>query len=74
MTLRLLYFAALREKMGKSHDSCELVPGDTPSIVARRVLGSDRSLLFAVNDELVPADYALADGDQLAFIPPMAGG
>ena len=74
MTIRLLYFAALKEKMGKSEDTCNLMTGDTPSIVARRVLGFDSSLLFAVNDELVQPDYALAENDQLAFIPPMAGG
>jgi len=74
MTIRLLYFAALKEKMGKSQDSCELIPGDTPAIVARRVLGFDTSLVFAVNDELVQSDFVLSENDQLAFIPPMAGG
>src|SRR5262245_38814740 len=34
----------------------------------------ERSLLFAVNEEYSPADRLLADGDQLAVLPPVSGG
>lgn len=74
MKIRVLYFAAVRERMAKSEDIIEVSAGETPSSMARRLIGSDATLLFAVNDELVAKDHALADGDQLAFIPPMAGG
>ena len=74
MRIRVLYFAALREKMSRSEETIDVPPGETPSSLARRIIGSDASLLFAVNDELVESEYQLAEGDQLAFIPPMAGG
>ena len=74
MKIRLLFFAAVRDAMKRSEDTYSLVSGDTPASVARKVLGFDSLLLFAVNDELMPADYQLGDGDTLAFIPPMAGG
>ncbi len=74
MKIRVLYFAAIREQMGQAEATIEVAPGETPSSMAKQLMGSDATLLFAVNDELVAKDYALADGDQLAFIPPMAGG
>ncbi len=74
MKIRILYFAALREKMNRSDDTVEASAGETPAGMAKRLIGSDATLLFAVNDQLVSRDYELADGDQLAFIPPMAGG
>lgn len=74
MKIKVLFFAALREKMNCSESTYEILPGETASGIARRLFGSDRSLLFAVNDELVERDYQLRDGDCLAFIPPMAGG
>jgi len=73
-TVHLLFFAAVREQMGTAAREVALKPGDTPLTVAERVLGSARSLLFAVNDDLVSADHVLQPGDRLAFIPPMAGG
>lgn len=74
MKIRVLYFAAIREKMNRSEDTIEVASGATAASLARQLIGSDATLLFAVNDELVSRDYELDDDDQLAFIPPMAGG
>lgn len=76
MTIRLLFFAMLRDKMGKSEDELILVPGETVAMLARRVLGAvpSHALLFAANQCYVAADYLLKDGDEIAFIPPVAGG
>lgn len=74
MKIRVLYFAAIRELMNRSEDTIEVAPGATAASLARQLIGSDATLLFAVNDELVSRDYELDDDDQLAFIPPMAGG
>ncbi len=60
--------------MNASEGTFEVANGETASGLALRLLGSDASLLFAVNDEVVTRDYVLSEGDQLAFIPPMAGG
>jgi molybdopterin synthase catalytic subunit/molybdopterin converting factor small subunit len=73
-------FAALRERAGTDSTEVTLQPGDTPRTVFERLF-SDRPrpdwpgpLAYAVNEEYVAADAPLADGDELAFIPPLGGG
>ena len=34
----------------------------------------DSSIRIAVNDEIVPGNRPLGDGDEVAFLPPMSGG
>lgn len=79
--IRILYFALLRERLRRSEESLTLPQGsqvrDALQILARReeVIGSiAKSLLLAVNQTLVPADFPLSDGDELALLPPVAGG
>jgi molybdopterin synthase sulfur carrier subunit len=78
----VLYFAALRERMGFGSECIELPDGveDIGRLVAfleesrpalRGVLGSVR---FAVGDEFVTLDRKLAPGDVVALIPPVSGG
>lgn len=74
MKVKLLFFAALRERMRRSEGTYEFAEGETVSELARRVLGFDGSLLFAVNDSYVPRNHPLRDRDEVAFIPPVAGG
>lgn len=72
VTVRL--FAALRERAGTGRlelDGVEHV-GD---VWARLGLGDEPSgLLYAVNREYVERGRALADGDEVALIPPVSGG
>jgi len=74
MTVRILYFAALRDEAGRAQEECELEAGDTPARLAQRLLGFNRNVFYAVNDEMATADHLLKDGDTVAFVPPMAGG
>lgn len=74
MKVRLLFFAVLREKMKKSEMECEVHPGETVSALARRLLGLEFSILFAVNQKYVPSYYEPQEGDEIALIPPVAGG
>ena len=76
---RVHYYAILRELCGCGQESME---SDAPTARAlfaevrgrhRLVLPVDR-IRVAVNDQLVPWDHALADGDEVAFLPPVAGG
>jgi molybdopterin converting factor subunit 1 len=80
MQVRLRYFAALRERVGRDGESLELPQG--ASVAAVRELLAERyppaaSLLArcaaAVNREYVP-EATLTDGDELVFIPPVGGG
>lgn len=34
----------------------------------------DQSIRIAVNDEIVPGNRLLDEGDEVAFLPPMSGG
>lgn len=78
VTVRL--FAALREARGEACLQVELQPGDTPRAVFERLF-ADRphpawpgALLFAVDEEYTDPDGPLADGCELALIPPLGGG
>ena len=72
VTVRL--FAGLRELAGRSRLELE----DVPSVAAvwpRLGLGDEPGgLLYAVNREYVSTDRPLADGDEVALIPPVSGG
>jgi molybdopterin synthase catalytic subunit len=81
MKIQVRYFAVVRERLGRDEETLEVAPGasvgDALALLAERhgVLAPLRKYLqVAVNQETVPADHALADGDELALIPPVAGG
>ncbi|MCX5743255.1 MAG: molybdopterin converting factor subunit 1 [Proteobacteria bacterium] len=81
MKIAVLYFAVFRERLGRSDETLELPLGATVSdvidlLAARhdaiaRLRGRFR---VAVNEDFAPDDRTLADGDELALIPPVAGG
>lgn len=81
MRVRLLYFAVLRDIAGKSEDVVEIPEGTRAADVwsqlraqHRELAGYERPPLTAVNESYVPAEEVLRDGDEVAFIPPVAGG
>lgn len=82
--LTLLYFAAVRERLGHERDTLPLdaLPA-SPTVehlwawlTARHpeLIPWRRHLRFAVNMELCEADQPLRDGDEIALIPPVSGG
>jgi molybdopterin converting factor subunit 1 len=81
MRVRALYFAVVRERLGRDADDVELPAGATAAELLRElerrhpVLGGLRAALkVAVNEEFAPLERVLADGDVVALIPPVAGG
>ena len=81
MRVRVRLFAIQRELAGTRELTLELVDGATiedawAALVALHpVLAPGRgSVRFARNSEYADADSALADGDELACIPPVSGG
>ena len=79
--VRLLFFAVLREIAGTDARDLALPAGET----ARKVWESLRSTyprladyttppMVAINESYADPDTPLHDGDELAFIPPVAGG
>ncbi len=77
MKITILYFASLREAIGKGSDE---ISSDS-SLTAKQAwdLSTDNkkmpdNTLIAINQEYVKGDTQLADGDELAFFPPVTGG
>jgi molybdopterin synthase catalytic subunit len=73
VTVRVRLFAGLRERAGWSQRE---VDAATVGEVWRALdLGDEPDgLLYAVNKEYATRDRALADGDEVAVIPPVSGG
>ncbi len=70
-------FAALRERAGVAERELELPDGASVADVWAELpeLGTvPEGLLYALNREYVDPDRRLADGDELALIPPVSGG
>ena len=76
MNVRIRLFAGLRERAGTGARELELADGATVADVwAALELGEEPlGLLYAVNKSYADAGTALADGDEVALIPPVSGG
>lgn len=81
MKIRVLFFGLARDIAGVPEEQIELQNGPELGELwhqyARRfprfgAMGS--SLLLAVNEEFRERSWPLADGDEVAFIPPVSGG
>lgn len=80
----VLYFAGLREALGCSAEAVALPPGvstvgDLRHWLAAREscwapLAATRNLRIAVNQAMVGPEALVADGDEVAFFPPVTGG
>jgi sulfur-carrier protein len=85
MQIRILLFAALREKLGTAELPVELPHGVTSVHAARgwlrtrgaawdEALGDSKAVRMAVNKRIARDDTTLEEGDELAFFPPVTGG
>jgi len=83
--IRILYFARLREQLGTAGEA--LAPaadlatvGDILALLRHRggawseLLAEEEPVLAAVNQELARPETPVADGDEVAFFPPVTGG
>ncbi len=81
--IKVLYFASLRERLGRADETLQEVP---PTIAALRellvsrggvwseVFAKDRPVLAAVNQEMATAEQGLQPNDEVGFFPPVTGG
>lgn len=81
MTVRSLFFATYRDLAGAEELEVELPAASTVRDLVRELRAARPGLAalpehpaVAVNLEYAPLSTALADGDEVAFIPPVAGG
>jgi molybdopterin converting factor subunit 1 len=85
MAMRILYFAWLRERIGFAEEQVE-PPAGTGSVADLVVWLRSRSAGYAlaladtarvrcaVNQEFATPEAPIADGDEIAFFPPITGG
>jgi len=83
--LKILYFASLREKVGKDAEEIEL-PAGVATVAALRSYLRGRGGIYesafsenalvraAVNQDMVQPTAAVKAGDEVAFFPPVTGG
>lgn len=81
MIVRSLFFAQYREFAGADELRVELPPGASVADLVAALRGRANGLsslpaapLVAVNMDYAPLATKLSDGDEVAFIPPVAGG
>ena len=82
MTLRVLYFAGLRDAVGVAEETLELPAGVrtvgqlADHLAARHQAYAERRghVRIARNEAFARDDEPVAEGDVVALIPPVAGG
>jgi len=77
VSIKVRYFASLKELIGRDSDVCEFTSGMTvleawQSVVPDKVIPNN--ILAAINMEYVSLDALLTNEDELAFFPPVTGG
>jgi molybdopterin synthase sulfur carrier subunit len=85
MKVKVLFFASLREKLGRDAEEIEL-PAGVATIAGLRshlrsrggawaeALAEGKLLRAAVNQDMAQPAAAIKTGDEVAFFPPVTGG
>lgn len=83
MLLHILYFARLRDTLGRAEEHLEFSDRTVAALIDllvrregpwRSELGGGRPFRIAINQALATPDTALNDGDEVAIFPPVTGG
>lgn len=85
MKVTVLFFAALREQLGRPREELDL-PANVATVGALRdhlrdrggawanAFAANRPVRAAVNQDMVQPAAAIKAGDEIAFFPPVTGG
>jgi molybdopterin converting factor subunit 1 len=81
ITIQMRYFAFVREQLGKSKELIELADGSTVGqavdlvlAASPRLMNAQSAMMVMVNQAYRPPEHVLANGDEVAIIPPVSGG
>lgn len=83
--ITVIYFARLREALGKASEQIALPAGVSDLESLRELLrkrggawaeelADNRPVRAAVNQDMARGNTAVSDGDEIAFFPPVTGG
>jgi sulfur-carrier protein len=76
--VHLRFFASLRERLGAGEDRA-VTPGTTAGSLWESLVSTHPAIgrvrvRIAVNERYVEPGHELAEGDEVAFFPPVSGG
>jgi molybdopterin synthase sulfur carrier subunit len=77
MSIKVRYFASLKDLMGRSEEEIIFVNRVSVKDVLIQVSENrniPQNILAAINMEYVEFEAKVADGDEVAFFPPVTGG
>jgi len=83
MTIKVLYFAGLREQVGTPGEDLDVSPATVAGLrtflMARggawqSALAHGKALRVAVNQQMAQPTTQVKPGDEVAFFPPVTGG
>jgi len=83
VTVKVRFFAVLKSLVGKSELSLDIEEGSSfgpflgklkTDFPALDKIMKEGKILISVNQDVVGDEYLLKDGDEIAFLPPFAGG
>jgi molybdopterin converting factor small subunit len=79
ITIRIQYYALLREQAGRSRDTVSTLAVDAASLydelrAAHHFTLAQSQLRVAIDGEFADWSTPLKDGAEVVFIPPVAGG
>ena len=81
--IKLLFFARIKEELGKSEMTIAFVANQSLQTLTQELIeryGDEWQILlepdtvFSCNQRVVDRDLIVADGDEIAFFPPVTGG
>ena len=76
MSIKVKYFASIRQALGRNGDELTAKPGMTVDQVWQIAAQCDVPVntIVAVNEEFSSWQQSVSDGDEVAFFPPVTGG
>lgn len=77
MSIKVRYFASLKDQVGRSEDELNTEDGLTVLDVWQRLnpqINMPGSVLASVNRDYVAMNAQVNEGDEVAFFPPVTGG